>query len=112
VDTCTLVVVFVQLVVSVVQLLNSEKPLQSANSFVNPKRYELTFGKLTFGTTTILNALGASLAAFFALLPGGYFQPSELSVSHGFELGRIGTADSEFPDVGFLPKRPSTSQQV
>ena len=31
---------------------------------------ELTFGKLTFGTMTLFNALGASFGAFFEFPPG------------------------------------------
>lgn len=70
-----------------------------------------TFGKLTLGTMTLCNALGASLGGFLGSPPGWYWylksclaaSPLELSVCHGIVPGATFTLASEVAEVGLPP---------
>lgn len=63
--------------------------------------YELTLGRLTFGTTTLCSALGASFGAFDGSPPGWYWYLPDVFVSHGREFGAMLTGISLLEDVGF-----------
>lgn len=74
-----------------------------------------TFGKLTLGTMTLCNALGASFGGFLGSPAGWYWylksclaaSPLELSVCHGMVPGATFTLASEVAEVGLPPSNTS-----
>lgn len=84
---------------------------KSQTSSLPQTHFRLTFVKVTFGTMTVFNALGASLGDLFLSPPGWYWylkfwpalSPFELPTCHGMLPSAILTLASEEAEVGLRP---------
>lgn len=115
--SCGLVSIFAPLIKSIMLGLIKSSINQSAfhpkslTSSLPQTHFRLTFVKVTFGTMTVFNALGASLGDFFLSPPGWYWylkfwpalSPFELPTCHGMLPSAILTLASEEAEVGLRP---------
>lgn len=118
---CGLVSIFAPLIKSIMLGLIKPSINQSAShpksrmSSLPQTNFRLTFVKVTFGTITVFNALGASLGDLFLSPPGWYWylkcwpalSPFELPTCHGMLPSAILTLASDEAEVGLRPSSDS-----